>query len=105
MYNIIRSAVITVKDGITTAIIIVRITDHTTVHITDLTTGLIISRSSAIIALLRHAITVRLRFTAQDGTAISTGVITATALTAHRTIHSSRIMARADSATHLILKA
>lgn len=101
MYNIIRSVVITVKDGITTAIIIVRITDHTTVHITGLTTGLIISRSSAIIVRHHHAITVRLRFTVQDGTAISTGATTATALTAHRTIHSSRITARAVSATHL----
>ena len=103
MCNIIRSVAITVKDGITTVAMTGRATG--TARVTGRNTDLIISPSSAITVLHRHAITVRRRSTAQAATVISTGAITATALTAHRTIHFSRITVRVANAIRLIPEA
>ena len=107
MCNIIRSVAITVKDGITTAATTGRATGtaRVTGRTTDLIIGLIISPSSAITVLHPRGITVRHRSTAQAATVISTGAITATALTAHRTIHFSRITVRVASAIRLIPEA
>ena len=103
MCNIIRSVAITVKDGITTAATTGRATG--TARVTGRTTDLIISPSSAITVLHPRGITVRHRSIAQAATVISTGAITATALTAHRTIHFSRITVRVASAIRLIPEA
>ena len=112
MFNIIRNAVNIVKDGIMTAVTTVAMIAVTiaamtgratgTVRTTGLITDLIISRSSVITVRHHHAITVRHRFTAPAVMPISTGAITATGLTVRPTIHSSRITARAVSATPLI---
>lgn len=108
MFNIIRSAANIAKDGImiavTTVAMIGVMTGRATgtVRTTGRITDLIISRSSAIIVRHRRVITVRHRFTAPAVMPISTGATTVTGLTAHRTIHSSRITVRADSATPLI---
>ena len=111
MYNIILSAVTIAKDGIMIAVMTGATTGPVTGtapvgtgRVTGLTTGRIISRNSATTVRHRHAIIVRHRFTAPVVMRISTGATTATGLTARPTIHSSRITARAASATHLTFK-